>query len=257
VSALEVFAHNGWSVRTELRDGEPWFVAVDVCKALGLDNASKAVTRLDADGVSTAEVIDSMGRTQSATVVDEGALYELIFQSRRPEAAEFRRWVTREVLPAIRRTGSYSVAPVDEIPSHAESLRGWADAVERAERAEERVEQLAPQAAMAMALIDSAGDYSVRDAAQILARDNGIDLGAKRLFDFLRTISWIDKGKRPSPYQSQIACGRLAVRSTTFTDADGIDHVTRQVRITPKGLAELHRRLGGGPTLALVSGGLS
>lgn len=111
MSAVVPFDFSGQQVRVipdEL--GEPWFVAVDVCAALGISNGRDAVARLDADGVGTADVIDSMGRDQVARTVNESGLYELVFQSRRPEAREFRRWITREVLPAIRKTGGYGSA---------------------------------------------------------------------------------------------------------------------------------------------------
>ena len=108
MTAIRPFDFSGQQVRVVTDEhGDPWFIAVDACAALGISNSRDAVTRLDADGVGTADVIDSMGRDQVARTVNESGLYELVFQSRRPEAREFRRWVTREVLPSIRKTGSY------------------------------------------------------------------------------------------------------------------------------------------------------
>lgn len=263
MTGLELFSTGAWSVRAEVRDGEPWFVAADVCAALGLANVSMAVQRLDGDGVSSAEVIDTMGRTQRATIVDEGALYELIFQSRRPEAGDFRRWVTREVLPAIRRTGTYTAAPspasVRRLPAtFSEALRELADEHERSEALAAENAVLAPKAALADDLIDADGTYTVRDAAQILSGIPGVTIGAGKLRELLRSIGWIDKSARdPQPIQAQIHRGRLATKSTTFRDADGVDHVRRQIRITPKGLAELHRLIATKPQLSLVMGGAS
>ena len=99
------------TVRLINRDGEPWFVAVDVCRALGLSNASETVRGLDDDekGISSTE---TLGGYQEVVVVSESGLYALIFKSRKPHAIRFRKWVTSEVLPSIRRTGSYGQAPV-------------------------------------------------------------------------------------------------------------------------------------------------
>lgn len=108
MTAVVPFEFSGQQVRVVTDDhGDPWFVVVDVCAALGISNGRDAVARLDADGVGSADVIDSMGRDQVARTVNEAGLYELVFQSRRPEARDFRRWVTREVLPSIRKTGGY------------------------------------------------------------------------------------------------------------------------------------------------------
>ena len=105
-SLERVFEYEGSKVRTVVIDGEPWFVAVDVCRVLEHTNTSVAVSRLDDDekGVST---LYTPGGTQGASVVSEAGLYSLILTSRKPEAKAFKRWITHEVIPAIRKTGSY------------------------------------------------------------------------------------------------------------------------------------------------------
>lgn len=105
--ALEVFAFKGHSVRVVMCDGEPAIVGKDACEALGIGNSRDAINRLDPDGVGNADVIDSLGRTQVVKALKEPAIYELIFQSRVPAAQDFKRWVTREVLPSIRKKGGY------------------------------------------------------------------------------------------------------------------------------------------------------
>jgi anti-repressor protein len=253
MSELDVFHHGAWELRTLLLDGDPWFVAADVCGALGLENTTKALLGVDDDALNTAEVIDRLGRRQTARIVSEAGLYELIFQSRRPEARQFRRWVTGEVLPSIRRTGRYGVeaACPPAMPTHSEALRGWADALERAEVAEQQVAVLAPAARFADQLAEAAGDYSVREAAQILDRDPNINTGERRLFGTLRALAWIDA--RNEPYQGQVNCGRLVRRLGSYRDDRTGELVTyAQVRVTPKGLRELHRRLGGTSSLTLI-----
>jgi len=96
-------------IRTAMINGEPWFYAMDVCKALGIKNGRDAVTRLDGDDVGTTDAVDSIGRKAKLTIVNESGLYDLVFQSRTEASKKFKRWVTKEVLPEIRRTGAYSV----------------------------------------------------------------------------------------------------------------------------------------------------
>ena len=105
------FSFNGAEVRTVLIDGEPWWVIADVAAALTLTNPSVVASQLDPDDLSSTEVIDSLGRQQRARTVNESGLYGLIFQSRKLEAKVFKRWITHEVLPSIRKTGTYSTAP--------------------------------------------------------------------------------------------------------------------------------------------------
>lgn len=102
------FEFGAHQVRVIQAHGEPWFVLADICKVLDLSNPTRVAERVDADALTTAQVIDSLGRSQSATVVSEAGMYQVIFMSRKEEAAAFRRWITNEVIPAIRKTGSYS-----------------------------------------------------------------------------------------------------------------------------------------------------
>jgi len=111
------FRETGQAVRTVMVDGEPWFVAADVCAALGIGNPRQAVSHLDGDEVRQVPVTttDGSGRTLPTNVINEPGLYSLILRSRKPEAKAFKRWITHEVLPAIRKTGGYiSPAATDE-----------------------------------------------------------------------------------------------------------------------------------------------
>ena len=122
MSAIQAFSFQDQvEVRTKLVDGEPWFIAKDVCLALGLNNTRRALDRLDEDekGITTS---NTLGGVQSLLMVNESGLYNLIFGSRKEEAKAFRRWVTHEVLPSIRKTGSYSIDLEDEIAEFVEEL---------------------------------------------------------------------------------------------------------------------------------------
>jgi prophage antirepressor-like protein len=105
----QAFHYQESEVRTVLLDNEPWFVASDVCVCLELGNMTMALSRIDQDDISSTEVVDSIGRRQRARIVNEAGLYELILGSRKSEARTFKRWVTHDVIPAIRKTGSYSL----------------------------------------------------------------------------------------------------------------------------------------------------
>lgn len=105
---LEIFKNEEFGeIRTVIKDGEPMFCLADICKALDLEQVSRVKQRLKADGVTTSKVIDRLGREQDATFINEANLYKTIFQSRKESAERFTDWVTTEVLPSIRKTGSY------------------------------------------------------------------------------------------------------------------------------------------------------
>lgn len=127
MNELQIFNSEEFGeIRTVTIDGEPWFCLADICRALELGNVSQVKTRLNQDGVITNEVIDSIGRKQVANFVNEPNMYRLIFQSRKESAERFTDWVTTEILPAIRKTGSYQMqnlsAEMKAILMHDEKL---------------------------------------------------------------------------------------------------------------------------------------
>ena len=117
---LATFDFNETPVRVVDVQGEPWFVVADVCRVLDLSNPSMSAQSLDEDDLSSIEVIDSLGRKQTANAVNESGLYQLVFSSRKPEAKTFKRWVTKEVLPAIRKTGRYAMPMACKAPETEE-----------------------------------------------------------------------------------------------------------------------------------------
>lgn len=107
MKALQNFAFDEHLVRVIEREGEPRFVLNDVCRVLDIKNPWDAATRLDADEKDDLGITDAIGRNQATTIVNESGLYSLVFNSRKPEAKKFKKWVTSEVLPIIRKTGAY------------------------------------------------------------------------------------------------------------------------------------------------------
>lgn len=232
--------------------GQPWFVVADVCAVLELTNPTMAASRVDEDDLSSTEVIDSLGRTQQARITNEAGLYELVFASRKPEARTFKRWVTHEVLPALRQTGTYSMGKTGfEIPpDYASALELAARKVRELELSEAKVAELEPAAAAWQNLATAYGDYAVADAAKILARDPSIKIGRDRLFRVMAEQRWTYRqgvDARWRAYQTAIETGRLCEAPGTFyhprTGELTLD--VPQVRVTVKGLEQLHRLLGG------------
>lgn len=125
------FSQEKTPIRVQLINGEPWFVAKDVCEVLGIANHKDAASRLDDDERHGVGITDPIGRRQTVTAVSESGLYSLIFQSRKPEAKKFRKLVTGEVLPSIRRKGYYGVKKSDvdymdvrDVPYRVMNYRG-------------------------------------------------------------------------------------------------------------------------------------
>ena len=125
----EVLDFKGCSVRMAMKDGEPWWVVADVCSALGIGNPTDATKRVDKDDLDLVEVIDAIGRKQKSSVVNEPGLYSLILRSEKPEAKVFKQWLTHEVLPALRKTGTYTITT--ETPRNKYAvMRQMVDALE-------------------------------------------------------------------------------------------------------------------------------
>lgn len=156
-SALKLFENPQFRVRVIMRCADPWFVAKDACDCLGVANSRDAVSRLDDDEKDVGKA-DTLGGSQDMMLISESGLYTLIMRSNKPEAKVFRKWVTSEVLPSIRKTGSYSVAQTTlAIPKTLpEALRAYADEVERREAAEKRA-----------ITAESERDEAIRTKAQI------------------------------------------------------------------------------------------
>lgn len=252
------FAFGGHIVRTLLIDADPWFVLADVCRALDIANARNVAARL-ADDEKGVRLMDTPGGKQNVGIINESGLYDVIIRSDKPDARRFRRWITADVLPAIRKTGSYSRYPAHatQLPSKKELAQWVVDAEERAEAAETRAAELAPSAAAWDHLYELGADYEVADAAKMLSRHPNIEIGRNRLFEFMHDQDWIFRGRHNTwkAYQDQVDLGRLKHRpggeyfhkpSKEWRTGDPT------ILITPKGLAELQRLLGG-EQLALVA----
>lgn len=228
-----------------LIDGEPWFQASTVAAELGYRMASDMTRRLDEDEKGTHSV-RTPGGPQSITIINESGLYTAILGSRVEGAQKFKRWVTREVLPTIRKTGSYSTAPALEGPELL--ARAVLEAQAMLEQKDARIAELEPKAEVADKLLDAEGDLSVRDAAQSLTRA-GVKVGERRLFSYLSTKGWIKRAVGDGRYrvmQAAIEAGYMSVLPQShYHPRTGVLVVDApQPRVTPKGLQKLLTECG-------------
>lgn len=244
---IQRFDFRGASLRTLTdEEGEPWFVAKDVCDILGMSNPSMAVIALDKDEVAQIDPKDYLGSenrsNQAVNIVSEPGLYKLIMRSRKPEAKEFQRWVTHEVLPQIRKTGGY--IPTSESDSDEDIM---ARAVLVAQKTikqknqqiaeqQTRIVELEPKARFADAVAASDGTCLVGELAKML-RQNGMDIGQNRLFRLLQAEGYLGKSgsNRNVPTQRAMELGLFRIKETTVTHADGHTTVSRTPKVTGKG----------------------
>lgn len=230
----KVFNYNEKQVRTIIKDGEPWFVAKDVCIVLELGDTHKAVDRLDDDERNLIPVTDSLGRQQETYIVNEPGLYSLILGSRKPEAKLFKRWITHEVIPSIRKTGQYALIP-KTLP---EVLRAYADEVERRELAEKKIALLTPKAAFFDAVADSKDAIQISDAAKVL---NIPGIGRNKLFQILRQKKVLMKDN--VPYQEHIDRGHFRVIEQKWTTPNGETRISIKTLVYQKGLEYIRQLL--------------
>lgn len=251
---LQIFKNSDFGeVRVAEVSGEPVFCLADVCKALGLV-AKEVNRRLEDEVVSTHPITDSLGRTQQALFVSEDGLYDVILDSRKPEARKFRKWVTSEVLPSIRRTGGYMSAGADDTPAEI-MARALLVAHDTMRRKDERIRSLeaegreksekigrdAPKVAFADALALSGDTLLVRELAKLL-RQNGVNTGGTRLWGWLRSNGYVCRNSC-EPTQRAMEQGLFSVVTRTVESGSKAPMVTRTTKVTQKGCQYFMARL--------------
>lgn len=239
---IQKFDFKGAALRTLTDEaGEPWFVLKDCMSILDLGNPTETVKMFDKDEFSTTEVIDSIGRRQQTYIIEPG-LYRLVMKSRKPEAKEFQRWVTHEVLPQIRRTGGYipTTDADDDMTILAKAVmigqRTMEAQKQRIAEQQTRIVELEPKARFADAVAASDGTCLVGELAKML-RQNGMDIGQNRLFRLLQADGYLGKSgsNRNVPTQRAMDLGLFRIKETTVTHADGHTTVSRTPKVTGKG----------------------
>lgn len=229
------FPATGQPVRTVLADGEPCLISADVCAVLGLGRHQDSTRYLDEDEKRVC-LVDTPGGQQQVSVVNEPGLYSLILRSRRPEAKAFKRWVTHDVLPAIRKTGSYSVAEL----GRKQLAQMVIAAEEERERLAVKVAELEPEAARARQTMDAHGMSLVGTVAKRFG------IQERKLWDFLRSEKLIIRGtaRRNEPYAEYIQSGHFAVKVRVIEpDPDRAPQEVSTIYVSPKGEALIWHRL--------------
>ena len=241
MNEIQIFNYNSTEIRTIQKDGEPWFVLRDVCNVLGLGTPARVAERLDTDEVSQTHITDSMGRQQEMTIINESGLYNVILRSDKPEAKPFRKWVTSEVLPTIRRHGMYATPDtVEKMLADPDTTIKLLETIkqERAARLalEAKAEADKPKVLFADAVSASHTSILVGDLAKLL-RQNGVEIGQNRLFSFLREKGYLcSQGERYNlPTQRSMDRGWFQVKETTINQPNGSVRITRTVKVTGKG----------------------
>ena len=234
MNELQVFNNAMFgNMRIILQDNEPWFVAKDVCECLAISKHRDAISRLDTDERGSLKV-DTLGGKQEMATVNEYGLYSLVMSSRKPEAKEFKRWITHDVLPALRKTGSYSLNIPKTLP---EALRAYADEVEQHNKTKALVEAQRPKVLFADAVSTSNTDILVGDLAKLLSQ-NGYAVGQNRLFERLRNEGFLISRKGSSynsPTQRAMELGLFRIKETAITHADGRTTINKTPKVTGKG----------------------
>lgn len=229
---------DGHQLRIIEKDGDPWFVASDVCKILELSNPSMAVNRLDEDERSKF----NLGRQGETNVVNEYGLYNLIIGSRKPEAKQFKRWITHEVIPSIRKHGAYMTPEkIEEVLLNPDTIIKLATDLkeerERRQKAEQTIQNQKPKVLFAEAVETSESSILVGELSKIL-RQNGIDIGQNRLFKWLRDNGFLIKKKGESfnlPTQRSMDMGLFEIKKRTISNPDGSVRTTTTPKVTGKG----------------------
>ena len=242
MNKLQNFTFDGSTVRTIMINSEPYFVGKDVAEILGYSNPRDAIKKHIDDEDKGVAKCDTLGGSQNQTVINESGLYSLIIGSKLPTAKRFKRWVTSEVLPAIRKHGAYATAPtIDKIlddPDYGiRLLQNLKEEREKRKALEAQNAVMIPKAVFADAVTTSDSCILIGDLAKLL-RQNGVEIGQKRLFDWLRNHGFLIKRRGAdwnSPTQRAMEMGLFEIKETAITHSDGHVTISKTTKVTGKG----------------------
>ena len=237
MSKMQIFKNDNFgTIRTLEISGEPWFVGKDVAEVLGYSNPQKAVRDHIDDDDRTVNESFTVNGTQGV-LINESGLYSLILSSKLPNAKAFKRWVTSEVLPSIRKHGLYAT---DELLDNPDLIIQMASKLKEEREARKALEvendTMKPKALFADAVSASHTSILVGDLAKLL-RQNGIDIGANRLFEKLREKGFLMKSgsSKNMPTQASMDRGLFEIKEGSYINSDGVNVVTKTTKVTGKG----------------------
>ena len=231
------------SVRTLEINGKPYFVGKDVADILGYQNGSRDINRhVDEDDREKVMIFDG-NQNKESIIINESGLYSLILSSKLPNAKKFKRWVTSDVLPAIRKTGSYSIQSKPDsytIEDPAARARRWAEEYEEKKALEAKIEEQKPLVEYAEHIQASKDVIDMKSMAK-LASKNGIKIGRNKLFSFLRDRKILDREN--IPYANYMDKEWFQVVESPYTFNNGDVKIIKTTLVSPKGQIGIIRQL--------------
>lgn len=237
MNELQTFKNQEFgSVRTLVINNEPWFIGKDVADVLGYKNQRDAISKhVDSEDKNTVAIHDGITRgNPNQTIINESGLYALIFGSKLESAQKFKRWVTSEVLPALRKTGQYQVK---ELSGQELMAKALIEAQSVLAAKDKQIEQMKPKVVFADAVATSHTSILVGELAKIL-KQNGIDMGQKRLFAWLREKGYLIKRQGTDynmPTQKAMELGLFEIKEGSYVNGSGVNITTKTPKVTGKG----------------------
>ena len=230
------------AIRTIVKDGEPWFVGKDVAAALGYEKPTDAVRKhvdVEDRGISKMETPSG---AQETTIINESGLYSLVLSSKLPTAKKFKRWVTSEVIPSIRKHGAYMTPDkLEEVLLKPDTLIQLAQNLkaeqEKRMALEVKMEEQKPKVLFAESVEAAKTSILIGELAKLL-KQNGINIGQNRLFEWLRNNGYLIRRQGSDynmPTQRAMEMGLFEIKETTITHSDGHIHVSKTPKVTGKG----------------------
>lgn len=230
------------AIRTIEKDGEPWFVGKDVAAALGYKEPTKAAREKVDDDDKGVSKIDTPSGIQEMTIINESGLYSLVLSSKLPTAKKFKRWVTNEVIPSIRKHGAYMTPETlekvllspDTLMQLAQNLK---DEQEKRKALEAQIESQKPAVLFTGAVETSKTSILIGELAKML-KQNGINIGQNRLFEWMRENGYLIKRKGTDynmPTQRSMEMGLFEIKETAINNPDGSIKISKTPKVTGKG----------------------
>ena len=235
MNELQVFKNQEFgSVRTLVIDNEPWFVGKDVADVLGYADTNQAIRKHVDNEDRLTRRFDGTGQSRDMTIINESGLYSLVLSSKLPSAKKFKRWVTSEVLPALRKTGQYQVK---ELSGQELMAKALIEAQSVLAAKDKQIEEMKPKVVFADAVATSHTSILVGELAKIL-KQNGIEMGQKRLFAWLREKGYLIKRQGTDynmPTQKAMELGLFEIKEGSYVNGSGVNITTKTPKITGKG----------------------
>lgn len=234
MNEVQLFNFENHEVKSLLINSEPWFVGKDVAETLGYTDTNQAIRKHVDDEDKLSRRFDGSGQGREMVIINESGLYSLVLSSKLPSAKKFKRWVTSEVLPALRKTGQYQVK---ELSGQELMAKALIEAQSVLAAKDKQIEAMKPKVVFADAVATSHTSILVGELAKIL-KQNGIDMGQKRLFAWLREKGYLIKRQGTDynmPTQKAMDLGLFEIKEGSYVNGSGVNITTKTPKVTGKG----------------------